>query len=570
MNVVRAVTVRISGQNIERRVWQAVAVLIGALAILPLASVCVLALRPSGDALTHLASTILPHAVGQTVLLMAGVAVLTLVAGAGTAWLITMYRFPGRDAFDWLMVLPLAIPTYITAYCYGEFLDFTGPLQTFIRDVFGFRSARDYWFPQWRGVWGAMVIMACVLYPYVYLTARASFQQQSVCVLEVARTLGRSGTGVFFSVALPLARPALAAGVSLALMECVNDLGAVEFLGVKTLTATVYATWLQRSDLAGAAQIAMLTITFVLALIALERSGRAAQRFHHTTNRYRALPRRTLGPGKALAAMAACLLPLTLGFIIPMGVLLRSAITYAGDPGSAPYWQTAANSVMIAGLAAFATLVVAWMMTSAHRIAPSPLVAASGRIASMGYAVPGTVIALGILMPLAAFDNGLDAFMRREFGVSTGLLLSGSVFAVVFACSIRFYAVAFGAIDAGYQQLSPNLDAAARSLGAGTVRVMREVHMPLLRPALGAAALLVFVDSMKELPATLLLRPFNFETLATQVYVFASLEQFEKSALSALTIVLLGLAPVLLLHRAVSLGRAGAARDPAPFNAMKG
>ncbi len=543
--------------------------LAGALAILPIASVCLIALQPSSGALTHLASTILPHAAGQTILLMAGVAILTLVAGAGTAWIVTMYRFPGRDAFDWLMVLPLAIPTYITAYAYGEFLDFTGPLQTLLRDIFGFRTARDYWFPQWRSVWGAMVIMASVLYPYVYLTARASFQQQSVCVLEVARTLGRSGTGVFFSVALPLARPALAAGVALALMECVNDLGAVEYLGVKTLTATIYTTWLQRSDLAGAAQIAVLTITFVLVLIALERSGRAGQRFHHTTIRYRALPRRALSPGKAIAAIAACMVPLTLGFIIPVGVLLRSAIGYVGDPESAPYWQTAGNSILIAGIAAAVTVIIAWMMNFAQRVAPSRLVSASGRVVAMGYAMPGTVIALGILLPLAAFDNALDAFTRREFGVSTGLLLSGSIFALVFAYSIRFYAVAFGAIEAGYHQLSPNLDAAARSLGASTTRIMREVHLPLLRPALGAALLLVFVDSMKELPATLLLRPFNFETLATQVYVFASLEQFEKSALSALTIVLLGLAPVVLLHRAVSLGRAGAAHEPAPLEAVK-
>ncbi len=539
--------------------WRAGAIAIACLALLPLAAVVTLALSASGGAWPHLLATVLPHSTTQTLLLMVGVAALTLTTGAGAAWLVTMYRFPGRAAFDWLLVLPLAMPTYITAYCYGEFLDYTGPLQSALRFVFGFQDARDYWFPEWRSTGGAIFILSAVLYPYVYLTARASFLQQSVCVLEVARTLGRSGLNVFFSVALPLSRPALASGVALALMETINDIGAVEFLGVETLSATVYATWLQRSDLGGAAQIALVVIAFVLLLVGLERASRMSRRFHHTSIRYRALERQSLTGWRGWTASACCVLPVLFGFLIPAGVLAGAVFTAPQETAGLTFWRTGLNSIGLAGIAAACTVILAWGLSFAARIAPSQAVKTAVRVAGLGYAMPGAVIALGILIPFAAIDNGVDAFMRREFGVSTGLLLSGGLFALVFAYCVRFLAVALGAVESGYQQLSPNIDAAARTLGASVKRILVEIHAPLLRPAVGAAALLVFVDAMKELPATLLLRPFNFETLATQIYVFASLEQFERSAGAAIMIVVLGLLPVLLLHRAIASGRPGAA-----------
>ncbi|MDX2263759.1 MAG: iron ABC transporter permease [Hyphomicrobiales bacterium] len=536
--------------------WRVAAFVIAALAIAPLAAIAVLAAAGS-DAWSHLMATVLPHAAWETALLLGGVAALTLCVGASTAWLVTMRRFPGRAAFDVLLVLPLAMPTYITAYCYGEFLDYTGPAQSAIRAVFGFESARDYWFPEWRSLGGAVFVMSAVLYPYVYLTARASFAQQSVCVLEVARTLGRSERGVFFAVALPLARPALAAGVALALMETVNDIGAVEFLGVKTLSAMVYATWLQRSDLGGAAQIALVVIAFVLLLVSLERGTRLEKRFHHTTSRYRDLSREPLRGWRAGLAFACCAAPVIAGFGVPMGVLLHAVLTVPQETAGAQFWRAGANSLTLAAGAAVIAVALAWTLAVAERLSPTRVARLSGQAASLGYAMPGAVIAIGALIPFAAIDNGVDAVMRREFGVSTGLLLSGTVFALMFAYCVRFLGVALGAVAAGYQQMSPNVDHAARTLGAGTRRILREVHAPLLRPALGAAALLVFVDVMKELPATLLLRPFNFETLATQIYIFASLEQFEKSAGAALAIVALGLIPVLVLHRAIATGRPG-------------
>lgn len=527
--------------------WRLAAGAVAALTLLPLAAITVLATSPSSSNWEHLTSAILPYAAGQTLILMAGVAAITLVIGAGTAWLVTMYNFPGRNILEWALILPLAMPTYITAYCYGEFLDYTGPLQSALRALFGFRTARDYWFPDWRSVGGAIFIMSSVLYPYVYLMARTSFRQQSACTLEAARTLGRTASGAFFAVALPLARPALAAGVALALMECVNDIGAVEFLGVKTVTVAIYAGWVQRSDLGGAAQLALVMIAFVLLLVVLERWARTRQRFFQTARRHRPAEREQLGRFCGWLAALICLLPVLCGFAVPFAVLLSASMTYTNENAGASFGGAALHSLTLAGFAVFSTVILAWLVSFVVRLVPTAGMRASFRLAGLGYAIPGTVIALGTLIPFAALDNGIDALMRQSFGLSTGLLFSGSIFALVFAYTVRFMAVALGAIDSGYQHLSPNIDAAARTLGSGVKGMLLHVHLPLLRPAVAAAALLVFVDSMKELPATLLLRPFNFETLSTQIYIFASLEQFERAALEALTIVVIGLIPVILL-----------------------
>jgi iron(III) transport system permease protein len=533
---------------------------------LPLFTTVYLALGAGVSIWPHLVSTVLPGSIRDTLLLMLGVGTLTLVVGTSCAWLVTMYRFPGRDLLDRLLVLPLAVPTYITAYAYVELLDYAGPVQRLVRSFLGVTSPRDYWFPDVRSLGGAIFVMSAVLYPYVYLSARASFVQQSVCVLEVARTLGRSSLGAFWSIALPLARPALAAGVALALMETLGDLGAVQHLGVQTLSASIYDTWQQRSSLGGAAQIAVLALGLIIALHVIEHMARGAGRTAATTGRVRPIPFAELnGPGGWLA-MVLCALPFLVGFAIPALLLVEHAWRNLGELAASAFWRAAWHSVSLSALAAVACTAVGLMLAFAHRSAKvvsrsatpatDRLTAVAMRFASLGYAIPGTVLALGLLIPLAAFDNTIDAAMRRTFGVSTGLLVSGTLLVLVLAYTIRFLTVSIGALEAGFDRLSPNLDAAARTLGETSSSTLRRVHLPLLVPPLGAAALLVFVDCMKELPATILLRPFNFDTLATSVYSYAALEQFDKAAPGALAIVLVGLLPILLLHKTI----AGASR----------
>lgn len=556
----RSPVARLRAWRGRRRVspaWGVFAVLLAAVMLLPVVTVALLAATTSDNIWPHLMRTVLPSVLGETALLLGGVGIAALVVGTGTAWLTTMYRFPGRAVLDRLLVLPLAVPTYIAAFCYVELLDFAGPVQGALRAVTGWRSARDYWFPDARTLTGAVLILASVLYPYIYLAARATFVQQSVCMLEVARTLGRTALGTFWAIALPLSRPALAAGLALVLMECLNDLGAVQYLGVQTLSASIYATWQQRGSLGGAAQISVLTLVLVLGLLLIERAARGRALYHHTTGRYRSIPFAELPGWRGWAAAAACAVPVVAGFGIPMLVLVSQGLAHIGDAASLEFWRAARNSIGVAAAAAAATVVLGLALAYARRLAPSLLVRTVVRIAGLGYALPGTVLALGLLISLAAFDNRLDGFLRTAFGFSSGLLLSGSVLVLVLAYTVRFLAVSLSTFEAGFERLSPNLDAAARTLGETGLSALRRVHLPLLLPTLGSAALIVFVDGMKELPATLLLRPFNFETLATHVYSYAALEQFEKSAVGALSIVLIGLAPVLLLHEAVAAGRSG-------------
>jgi iron(III) transport system permease protein len=537
--------------------WSIAALILSLIALAPLIAIAVIAFQPSGDTWPHLIANVLPGAVRRTLLLMLGVGVLTLVIGTGTAWLVTMYRFPGRRAFQWLLLLPLAMPTYIIAYCYLELFDYSGAVQTSMRGLFGWQNAQDYWFPDIRSLGGAIFVMSAVLYPYVYITARASFIAQSVCVIEASRTLGRSASETFWQIALPLARPALAAGVALALMETLNDIGAVEFFGVRTLTVAVYDTWLERGSLAGATQIACVMLVFVFALLALERALRHGRQFHHTTGKYRDLPEDTLSGAKGTLAALACVVPLLVGFILPGYVLVGDAIVHISSGLSPEFWQAALHSLALAFAASVLGVAFAVVLAYGRRQTRSKLVHVASFVPAISYAVPGTVLAIGLLIPLAGLDNTIDGAMRSLFGVSTGLVFSGTAFAIVLAYTIRFLAASLGAVESGLSKISRNIDAAGRTLGATVSDMLWTVHLPLLRPALGAAAMLVFVDSMKELPATLLLRPFNFDTLATQVFTLASLYRYEEAGLSALTIVLVSLAPVLLLHGIIARSRPG-------------
>jgi len=538
--------------------WSVAALLLSLIALAPLIAIAVIALQSSGDTWPHLIDNVLPGAVRRTVGLMLGVGLLTLVIGTSTAWLVTMYRFPGRRYFQWLLLLPMAMPTYIIAYCYLELLDYSGAVQTGMRGLFGWRNAQDYWFPDIRTLSGAIFVMSAVLYPYVYITARASFIAQSVCVIEASRTLGRSASQTFWQIALPLARPALAAGVALALMETLNDIGAVEFFGVRTLTVAVYDTWLDRGSLAGASQIACVMLAFVFALLLIERAMRAGRRFHHTTGKYRDLPEDRLSGAQGILAVLACVLPLLVGFVLPAGVLVGDAIAHISSGLAPAFWQAALHSLLLAFAAAVLAVAFAVVLAYGRRQTRSKLVRGASLVPAISYAIPGTVLAIGLLIPLAGLDNSIDGAMRSLFGVSTGLLFSGTAFAIVLAYTIRFLAASLGAVEAGLGKISRNIDAAGRTLGATISDMLWTVHLPLLRPALGAAAMLVFVDSMKELPATLLLRPFNFDTLSTQVFTLASLYRYEEAGLSALTIVLVSLAPVLLLHGIIARSRPGA------------
>ncbi len=531
------------------RLWQIAALLVALLVLLPLGAIAWISISPTGDVWQHLLSTVLPRSLRTTLILMAGVGLATTLLGVGTAWLTTMCRFPGQKIFDWALLIPLAVPTYIVAFAYVEILDYTGPVQTTIRTLFGFSTSRDYWFPEIRSLGGAIFVMSLVLYPYVYLTTRASFLIQSASTLDVSRTLGASPQRLFLEVALPLARPAAAVGVSLALMECLNDIGAVTFFGVKTLTFSVYDTWLNRSNLEGAAQLALAMLAMVFALIWLERFGRRKQRFDSGHSKHRQPARFHLKGPKAALAFALCFLPVALGFLLPALLLADLASRRLDDLFESVFLSAIWNSLTLASVASLLTVLVSVALAYAMRLRPTPALKLGVRFAAIGYAIPGTVLAVGILIPLAALDNLVDAQMKAVFGFGTGLLLLGSGTGLVYAYMVRFLAVSYGQIEGGLGKISPHLDMACRTLGRDATQTLGQVHLPLLRPVLLSALLLTFVDCMKELPATILLRPFNFETLATTVFEAASREAFEEAALPALAIVVVGLLPVIYLAR---------------------
>jgi iron(III) transport system permease protein len=534
---------------LSERLLSAAALVTGLALGLPVLTIIVLALMPTENVWPHLIATVLPGYVMRTLGLMAGVGIITFAVGTAVAWLVTMCRFPLRPLFVWASLLPLAMPGYIVAYAYVDFLSYAGPLQTWLRGVFGWTRPADYWFPEIRSLGGAIFVLSMVLYPYVFLTARASFIRQPATHLEVARALGRTPWGAFRNVALPMARPGIAVGVSLALMECLNDIGAAGFFGVRTLTLGVYTTWLSQGNLGGAAQISAVMLIFIFVLVWIERTARRRQSFVLPSQRPRQPDRIRLNGWQRVLAVVVCALPILIGFVVPALVLMGFAMSRLDQALSVTYLKAVYHSLLLAAVAAAVAVALGLVLGYANRAVRSRFTGNVIRLASMGYAIPGTVLGIGVLIPLAAFDNALDGFLRESFGISTGLLLSGSITAVIFAYVVRFLAISFGTIETGLQKVTPNVAAAARTLGRGPIGAFFEVHLPLLRPALVAAGLLVFVDCMKELPATLILRPFDFETLATSVFMLASMGELEESALPALTIVAAGLLPVILLSR---------------------
>ncbi|MGE5153797.1 MAG: ABC transporter permease [Bdellovibrio bacteriovorus] len=540
--------------NPSARLWPAASVAVALLIALPVLVILGFVLVPTGDTWPHLVATVLPDYVTNSLLLMFGVALGTLIGGVGTAWLTSMCQFPGRGLFEWALLLPMAMPAYIIAFTYTGMLDFAGPVQTTLRTLTGWGYG-DYWFPQVRSLPGAALMLSLVLFPYVYLLTRAAFLSQSLCVLDVSRTLGNGPWRTFFRVALPLARPAIVAGLSLALMETLADYGTVQYFGVSTFTTGIFRTWYGLNSAAGAAQLSALLLGFVLVLIAIERSSRRQARYHHTSQRHQAIRRHRLRGWWAAGAFGFCLAPLLFGFLIPAGQLAVWAATIGRTALDGDFLRLVVNSLQLAALAALLALLLALLLAYGKRLHPTALVDGSVRLAGLGYAVPGTVIAIGVIIPFAWIDNNLDAWARAHLGLSTGLLLSGTLAALLFAYLVRFLAVALQTVESGLAKVKPSMDEAGRSMGLAPGRVLFRVHLPMLKGSLLTALLLVFVDVLKELPATLILRPFNFNTLAVRAFELASDERLADSAPAALTIVLVGLAPVILLSRSITRSR---------------
>ncbi|MBX3598661.1 MAG: iron ABC transporter permease [Rhizobiaceae bacterium] len=520
----------------------------------PVLALIAIALTGGGEDWPHIARNVLPQSAATTIWLLLLVSASTATVGVISAYAIAAYDFPFRRTLSWAIVLPLAVPPYLAAYALGEFFHYSGPVQTLVRYLFGFQTIRDYWFPDIRTTGGAALVMSSVLYPYVYLTARVVFLMQSRNVADAARTLGANRARTFFKVLLPLARPAIVAGVALVLMETLNDIGASEYLGVRTLTFSVYATWLNRGSLAGGAQIALFLLAIVLALLVAEGWARRKQRFAaQRSSQLKAIPPRLRlrGPGAVLAPVILAI-PALVGFGIPLFVFGRYAYRRMDQLWTGELASAFLNSVITASATAFCTVVIAGLLIYTNRYARTRVSPLETRIASMGYALPGGILALGLLFVLSRLDNGIDQFSRVAFDTSTGLIFTGSAAAVVIACVIRFIALAEGAIRSGHDKLPPNIEAAARSLGHTAGESARLVLLPLLTPAILTAAVLVFVDTIKELSATILLRPFGFNTLATYVYEQASRGAPEDGAFASLLIVATALLPVAILSRMLS------------------
>jgi iron(III) transport system permease protein len=540
----------------NRRSATVLAVVLALLAALPVAAIVLRAATwGAGATWAHLAATVLPDYVFNTLALTLLVGIGVGIGGTAAGWLIARHRFPGSTMFAWALLLPLAMPSYVMAYAYTDFLQYAGPLQTALRGAFGWTHA-DYWFPDVRTLGGAAVMFVFALYPYVFLLARTAFIERPPALVEAARTLGLDAKATFWRVELPLARPAIAGGIALALMETLADYGTVAYFAVDTFTTGMYRAWFSLGDHTAAAQLAVMLLVFVVGAIVLERSSRGAARTAGGA-RGRHTQRQTpagLTGWRAAAATSFCAIPLLTGFVLPIVLLLRLLLGEADFPWSTRFPEWAWNSLRVAVLAAVIAVVVATAVAYSLRLAPGRLTRASSRVMTLGYAVPGTVLAIGVLLPLGAADNWLAAWLRDATGRPAGLLLTGTLVALLYAYVVRYFAVAWNAIEPGFARITSAMDAAARSLGAGVLGTLMRVHAPLLARSGAAALLLVFVDVMKELPATLVLRPFNFDTLATQTYLLAKDERLAEAALPSLAIVAVGLVPIMVLARMARRG----------------
>ena len=526
---------------------------LAAVVLFPIATLLLMALGGTNESLGHVLQFVLPRTLSTTALLMVGVVIGTSFLGTISAWLVMTFQFPGRRIFLWALVLPLAVPSYLGAYAFVEFFSFTGPLQGLFRALTGFESAKDYWFPSVRNTGGAALILSLVFYPYVYLASVALLKLQGTRLVEASRALGQGAFKTFTSVLLPLLRPAIAAGVVLALMETLNDIGAVEYLGVETITFTIFDTWLTRRDAAGAAQMTMALLLLVFVLVFAERWARARQSDTLGGKKQAVAPHQALEGVGAFLAMLWCLLPILLGFGVPLLILGGYAIDRLDTLTDRRLHQALITSLQIAFLAAALTVIAGLVMVYAQRLrSGARWLRVLVRLSSVGYAIPGTILALGLFVPMASFDNWLIERGEGWFGWSFGLLITGSGVLILIAYLIRFLAIAEGNIDGGFRNIPIARDDASRTMGRGSLTTLLRVHIPTLWPALSAAALLVFIDALKELSATIFLRPFGMRTLSTYIYDFASRARVEETGIACLVIVLLGVLPVIIVARRLS------------------
>ena len=536
------------------------AVGLAALLALPVLVVLFNLTAPATDTWHHLASTVLPDYISNSLLLMCGVALGVMVGGVTTAWITTMCRFPGHRLFEWALLLPMAVPAYVMAYAYTDLLQFAGPVQSLLRELTRW-GVQDYWFPDVRSLGGAIIMLSLVLYPYVYLLARAAFLEQSDSMLEVARVSGYGPWGTFRKVALPLARPGIVAGTALALMETLADYGTVAYFGVQTFTTGIFRAWFSLGDHMAAAQLSAILLSFVFLVLLIEKLSRRGASFHSASHRKRLRNVYRLRGWRAGAAVSFCVMPLVFGFLLPAGIMLYMALTSGDAQFGTRYVTLTRNTVTLAALTAMLAVLLALVVGYAGRTSKTPLVRWSNRIAGLGYAVPGAVIAVGVLIPVTRFDHVLAGWIEAATGVAPGLILTGGIAALVYAYLVRFFAVSLQAVDAGLAKITPSMDDAARSLGYGPGATLIHVHAPLLWRSALSAGLLVFVDVMKELPATFVMRPFNFDTLAVQAYNLASDERLAEASTAALTIVVVGLLPLIILSRMILRPASGSQRD---------
>ena len=535
--------------------WNIITIAIALLVSIPVLTVAANIFIPSGDIWQHLVSTVLPDYVKNSIWLMLGVGTGVFILGVGSAWLVTMCRFPGSKWFNWMLILPMAVPAYLMAYTYTDFLAYTGPFQTLIRDITGW-GLGDYYFPNVRSIGGAILMMSFVFFPYVYLLTRAAFLEQSSSLLEASRSLGATSFESFYKIALPLARPSIAAGMALALMETLNDFGTVDYFGVQTFTTGIYRTWFGLGERAAAAQLSGFLLIFILFLILIERWSRNKMSVRQSsTGRFKQLYVYDLKGWKAWASTLFCSIPVLIGFLVPVAILTEMMFSNFSAAVDARFIQFSINTILVASIAGIFALFVALIMAYGVRLNPNYLTKFSTRIGSMGYAIPGSVIAVGILIPFGWVDNTIDSWLRENVGISSGLILSGTIFALIFAYVVRFLAVAFNTVEASLGKITHNMDEAAEGMGYGFGKILRKIHMPMMSGSLFAAIMLVVVDVIKELPATLIVRPFNFDTLAVQVYRLASDERLAESSGAALAIILVGLVPVIILSRSISKTR---------------
>jgi iron(III) transport system permease protein len=536
--------------------WNLSLIVVTLLFSIPLAVVLGSVFFPEKEVWAHLADTVLTDYIFNSLALLVGVGFFSLILGVIPAWLVTMYRFPMSRKLEWALLLPMAMPAYIIAYSYTGMLDVAGPLQSSIREVTGWQY-RDYWFPEVRSLGGAVTMLSLVLYPYIYLLARAAFIEQSICVLEVSRTLGCNAVTAFQRVALPLARPAIMVGLSLVVMETLADYGTVQYFGVSAFTTGIFRTWFGLGNSLAAAQLSALLLVFVAFFLYLEKRSRRQARFHHTSNRYSTLMQQQLSKKRGLLALLSCVTPILLGFIIPVCYLISLALDTYSDVLGKDFYLLLFHSLLLAFATAVLALLIALFMAYSNRNTSSSINRFLVRFVSMGYAIPGTVIAVGVLIPFAWIDNTLDAFLTEHFNISSGLLISGTVVTLIFAYLTRFLAVSINTVEAALIKIKPEMDEVAKTAGLRSVNILKRIHIPMMRGSLLTALLLVFIDVLKELPATLILRPFNFNTLAVRTYELANEERLADAAVPALAIVLAGIIPVIMISNSISRSRAG-------------